>query len=127
MIGQTNAIEEVNGAYPQVVNYTMLYDYGNECEEITGGWVGGRYITAYGDKVGTYTKNETSLYCKAGTSNSLLSCGFFTANKINLFDKSKVWFNITEHYKGWACSIALNATDRLDDMKTNRNGELGVG
>ena len=24
--------------YEQLINYTMLYDNGDECEEITGGW-----------------------------------------------------------------------------------------
>lgn len=39
MIGSTNSIWETNkGNYEQLVNYTMLYDAGDECVDITGGW-----------------------------------------------------------------------------------------
>ena len=41
----------------QIVNYTMLYDYGDECTDLTGGWVKGATIgTNY-----TAIKNETNL------------------------------------------------------------------
>ena len=44
MIGSTNSIWKINGQYEQQVNYTMLYDYGDECEDITGGW--SKYYTS---------------------------------------------------------------------------------
>lgn len=33
--------------YEQVINYTMLYDYGDECEDVTGGWIYRVYSTQY--------------------------------------------------------------------------------
>lgn len=44
MIGQTNAINSINGKHEQIVNYLMLYDGSlgdtelNECKDVTGGW-----------------------------------------------------------------------------------------
>lgn len=40
MIGKTNAIGDVNGynPYAQLINYTFLYNEGDECIDITGGW-----------------------------------------------------------------------------------------
>ena len=49
--------------YEQVVNYTMLYDYGDECADITGGW--NTDVT----KSGICVKNDTNIYGK-GIGNS---------------------------------------------------------
>ncbi|MBQ8299900.1 MAG: hypothetical protein IJX99_08650 [Clostridia bacterium] len=38
MVGNTNAIEQINRPYNQLINYKMLYDYGDECIDVTGGW-----------------------------------------------------------------------------------------
>ena len=49
--------------YEQLVNYTMLYDYGDECTDVTGGWS----VTSY--KYGSYTasalKQSDHIYLKS--------------------------------------------------------------
>jgi hypothetical protein len=61
------------GGYKQLVNYTMLYDYGDECTDITGGWkiTGHEQSGSQQSSGGTLTKNSThlSLYIKKGASN----------------------------------------------------------
>lgn len=54
--------------FPQLINYTMLYDEGDECEDVTGGWTG------QGDQ--TRTKNPNNLYISL--SSSADSSGFYT-------------------------------------------------
>ena len=44
----------------QEINYTYLYDYGNECADITGGWSGTTYSTG-----AAWAKNTNHLYMKS--------------------------------------------------------------
>ena len=44
----------------QEINYTYLYDYGNECTDITGGWSGTTYSTG-----AAWAKNTNHLYMKS--------------------------------------------------------------
>ena len=80
MIGQTNAIEEVNSKHNQLVNYTMLYDLGNECEDLTGGW------GIHTNNAGTLTKNTNDIYFNS------------TGNGICI--KTKKQLNVAG-YNGW--------------------------
>lgn len=100
---QRKAVEK----YKQLINYTMLYDYGDECTDITGGWTGGKYITNY-SSAGTYTKYDTYMYCKSGTSSSLVSAGFYTVNQINMSDYSKAVFNISQLDPSYVAYIAVD-------------------
>lgn len=56
MIGSTNSIWNVKSEYEQLVNYTMLYDYGDECTDITGGW---SFYGAYNSP--SYKKNGNGI------------------------------------------------------------------
>lgn len=58
------------GDLKQKVNYTMLYDYGDECEELTGGWQNKILIKDgnSGTVSKTFTKNDDNLYRKISTS-----------------------------------------------------------
>ena len=96
-----------NPEYEQLVNYTMLYDYGDECADLTGGWTGGKYITNY-SSAGTYTKYSTYMYCKSGGSNDLVSAGFYTTNKINMSNYSKAVFNISQLKPSYVAYIAAD-------------------
>ena len=61
MMGPTNSMWEINKSnYEQLVNYTMLYDTGDECVDVTGGWVARSIDTTY-PNVGTLTKNSDRL------------------------------------------------------------------
>ena len=64
MIGSTNSIWEVNNKQAQLVNYTMIYDAGDECIDVTGGLSSNGYVRG---GTGTYvlrdaTKNSDNFY-----------------------------------------------------------------
>ena len=117
-----------------VINYTMLYDDGNECEDITGGWVSGRYITAYNESaIGIMTKREYDMYCKT---DGLTSGGFFTSNLMDLSDYSRVYYNLNVFDPKYTISIAINPTERYGrdqdgaiavKMKNDTHDELAAG
>lgn len=58
------------GDLKQKVNYTMLYDYGDECEELTGGWQNKILVKDgnSGTVSKTFTKNSDNIYRKISTS-----------------------------------------------------------
>lgn len=74
----------------QVINYTMLYDYGNECIDITGGWSGSQ------------TKSANSLYA-AGGGNSPT----YLSKTINSFDISK-WQKVFVRYQFYSTEDYTN-------------------
>lgn len=80
MIGSTNSIWNVNSKYEQLVNYTMLYDYGDECSDVTGGWTAKSFNTTY-PSVGTLTKNADNLYYSVTGSNG---SGIATVNLLDI-------------------------------------------
>ena len=71
-----------------------LYNKGNECEEITGGWD----IISYQKYIGwTYEnckKNTNNLF--ASTSTAGYSSGFITINSIDLTDIKKIYMYVDE-------------------------------
>ena len=80
MIGQTNAVEDVNlNTKGQLINYTMLYDSGNECADITGGWEAFSINETY-KSVGTLTKNVSTMYFTVSGSQT---SGPGTINKVD--------------------------------------------
>ena len=81
-MGQTNAIEEIDNSRMSLVNYTMLYDAGNECSDLTGGYQFYSYPT-YGTAVyGTKNTADIEIGGSTGDSNCHKNC--YTKNKINL-------------------------------------------
>lgn len=89
--------------YEQLINYKMLYDNGNECTDITGGWNGTSYFTnavfekntdhlhvhSYRASAHTVNRIDTSNYDRLfantitrGTTNSANSQYFLTTNTI---------------------------------------------
>lgn len=68
----------------QVINYTMLYDYGDECTDVTGGW---SFYGAYGSP--TYSKNSNHIYQYPQT-NRWSVIASQTANKISADNYSKL-------------------------------------
>lgn len=107
MIGSTNSIWDINnkaGEYEQLVNYTMLYDYGNECVDITGGW-SNTYSTD--SSSGTYTENSDNIYLYVKNSKRRERCAG-TENTIDLYDYSKVIINWLIFCNSAACSCSLS-------------------
>lgn len=87
---------------PQLINYTMLYDYGNECTAVTGGW--GKNLTGAMDSVSdtgsytsagiatsTVTKNEDHLsaYLGMSSSNTGTYYGYLALGCVNPIDFSQ--------------------------------------
>lgn len=91
MIGKTNAV--IGGAVvedEQLVNYTMLYDEGNECAELTGGW---ESVAASWNTTGTFAKNASDMYLYGATSTAGIAA--ITNNKINVDGFSKIVAHIS--------------------------------
>ena len=90
----------------QLVNYTMMYDLGNECTEITGGWNG---LSAWTNAKAT--KNSNNLYLHASTAS------FTTKSKVDLTNYAKVYAfckNANMGAGGWVIQVA--------DALVNKNG-----
>lgn len=66
------------------VNYTMLYDFGDECEDVTGGW-GLQY--GHGSNY-SLVKNENSIYMASSAKDNIPYVA--TVNKINLKEYSGI-------------------------------------
>ena len=78
--------------YEQIINYTMLYDSGDECSDVSGGWSSDGY--SYSTMtIKSGTKNSDNFYV-VGASNVMSILG--TANTIDLKSYSKLF------HKGYA-------------------------
>lgn len=58
--------------YEQIINYTMLYDEGDECEDVTGGWSDSNYSQSSYTMVGG-TKNSDNLQVVTGAGTSRIA------------------------------------------------------
>ena len=106
---------------------TYLYKEGDENVSLTGGWVGGKYITDYRDNIGTYTKYSGYLYAQAGSASSLVSAGWFTTNKIDLTNYSKLLFNLTQYYAGYGVQVTVDESSRIRGTGAEAKEPTGIG
>lgn len=76
-----------------VGNYFMLYDYGDECKDVTGGWT--NQVDVPSGCTGVVTKNNDniSIYVSGRTSNSSQAYAA-TANPVDVSDYSKLFVAI---------------------------------
>lgn len=98
MIGKSNSLLEKD--YEQLINYTMLYDYGDECTNITGGF-----------KVfnkGSVTKNSTNMVIPSYNGGG----AGFGVQTINMID------NLIQYTKAGAVS-SWSITSQAGDQRTN--------
>lgn len=92
MIGSTNSVWKINNRHGQLVNYTMLYDFGDECTNITGGWTSITGTTSAKNN-NTFEKRSDCLYHSNGkTTGSTTSWQglFITNNTVPLSGYTKV-------------------------------------
>lgn len=75
----------------QIVNYMMLYDKGDECSNITGGWI--KSYIQYGSS-GTFIKNLTDMYIRSATGTNKVNCGGATANDIDTTGYAAMYINV---------------------------------
>lgn len=126
MIGSTNSIWAVNGKYEQLVNYTMLYDYGDECEDITGGW--SRNFTAadsyYSGSKSKLTKNANNIKNASSVSFRQIY-SLLTTNTIDTTGYSKTGVLLTTTHGSTSYTIS---EFRLTNGYTNYStaGSMGV-
>ena len=94
--------------YEQLVNYTMLYDAGDECIDVTGGW------SVTSSRSGDITKNESNLYFTNTKSGTDYSTHITTINSIdNSNYKYLYWSYMITAYgsNGHLESFIQHATD----------------
>jgi hypothetical protein len=92
---------------------TYLYNAGDECTALTGGWTG---VTIKGNA--TETKNTDNLYV---ASNTGVSDGiFFTNNAIDLTNYTKLMLAYTsdDYNNGWAC-VAVGDSQTVNAYPDN--------
>ena len=77
-------IQTIQVAEEQLVNYTMVYDNGDECEEITGTWQGRQGDTNY--PTGTFSKEATCLRYGREKTSSYGEGMYYTINNIDITD-----------------------------------------
>lgn len=89
-----------SGKYEQLVNYLMLYDHGDECKVVTGGWdnmYNHTHIWWEGfNKKGTLEDNHLYVSHYSSSGNSYTNRGFVslrTANKVNIDGYNGLYFD----------------------------------
>ena len=85
----------------QLINYTMLYNAGDECEEVTGGWVAGNSASW-----GGITKNATNMVGNLQTSGGGKG-GVATNNKISLANYNGALLVIAGTSTGTSVTVGL--------------------
>lgn len=92
----------------------VLYNKGNECTKITGGWISKIFINDYGSSAvgNTATKDKACLKVYSGSGKSI---GFFTSQKIDTRGYSKLCINVTEIFaQSVSCiDLTLNNTSQI--------------
>lgn len=115
IVGKTNVVEGalIPDTHEQLVNYTMIYHLGDECEELTGGFGGctGYRSTGYSGSAPTVTKNADHIHITHSASNTLGS--MLTANKIDLTDFARLaayaYSNTSGNTYAWANASYISA------------------
>lgn len=115
--------------YQQLINYVMIYDYGDECEDVTGGWVanGGVWNSFNGYSMsvgGTAEKLSTCLHLsQSGISGSFKYVSFATTNKINItpFVECFIKYNSQKVVSGNTYARLCFASDlQMGDLNKNK-------
>jgi hypothetical protein len=91
-----------NAPYKQLVNYTMLYDYGDECTNITGGWEGTTYRTN-----AIVSKRINNIHIHSYRASA------YTLGKINLTDYLKVFLRMYTLGRSTSNSQFIYLTDDI--------------
>ena len=115
MLGKTNASHKFLKTNLQIVNYVMLYDYGKECVDLTGGW--GMYNYPTYVNYGVFgEKNDTYIHSGANTSDSNVHKNVYAENLIDVTG-----------YSGFALLVYLhnsNIIAGLINKKPNNNDAI---
>ena len=86
---------DISGVYEIEMTFKLwLYRYGDEFEDVTGGWQKTYFANGSG---GTATKNETNLYMVGANASNWGNCGFATVNPISCEGYSKLYILADNH------------------------------
>lgn len=93
----------------------VLYNKGNECKKLTGGWDSRMFISDYGSSAygDISEKREKSLYIRSGGGKSI---GFFTHKAIDLTGYSKICVNFTDickSHNGTCIDLTINPDKQI--------------
>lgn len=106
--------------YEVEIDYKLwLYKYGDECEDVTGGWdISGK--TWSGQSVQSHTKNSSDIAISKSSSTSYVRC-ITTNNKINLANLSRLVINanISATYGSGALVTSASSTNLKYDASGN--------
>ena len=120
MIGKTNGnlYTKIGGqVYEQLINYTILYDYGNVGE--SGDWEAKRITNSTDSKdiafsSTTFTKNADNIYIYGVyNSNKNSRLGAFTKNKFNMYEYNKMF--VKSAIGTYGKNIRVNVCTFLED------------
>ena len=100
--------------YEQIVNYTMLYDAGDECEEVTGGWESNKLVLTSGWTAGTVTFDNSHVKLSKA-SGEKKSATITTKNVIDLSPYNSVVFKTFDGSFGTYCSARIYLNTLGDD------------
>ena len=115
MIGSTNSIWNVNRPYEQLINYTMIYDLGDECNDITGGW--GTGLARDGSGFTKVNANFNSNHVLLSISSGAKSTGIKTKSTVNLSDYSKLsalCYGYQTNSSGIEPAVGIGATENTN-------------
>ncbi len=115
--------EEPTETFEQIVNYTMLYDYGDECTALTGGYENNTGSNSY-TKPTTLTKNENNIYM-ARSSSSGGNVHYQSTNPVDFTGYSGV-FAVFEAYKSKSNTATGSFAGVTFAYGSNTNG-VGYG
>ena len=120
---------DVDDGYDQLINYTMLYDSGDECEEVTGGFTAlacRPYDSTKTAKAPTLTKNADSMKIVGSRSSA---GGVFTGNTLDLSEYNKAAVIVS----AWSKPSAVGSTfvlfplTRADKYQYPSNSRISIG
>ena len=97
-----------NPQYRQLVNYTMLYDAGNEHTDITGGWDDNHYSTDY--SYINCIKKANHIYINDTSTSAVSAISTNRAINLSQYSEIRVIFSTTSHFYLYA-STPRNIVD----------------
>lgn len=111
-----NAVKQYNFySYGQIVNYAMLYDFGDECSDLTGGWSATGYnwrdMEGQSFNLTSGTKNATNMHLEATTGSGYYGRILGTNNLVDTSEyKYFNGFGLTNDSSGGAVTLFLSNT-----------------
>ena len=109
------------GLYSCTIEYfngLRLYWLGDECEDVTGGYVSTQHTTPQGSG-GTFNKNTTSIYVKGTSAYSCGEYGCRTSNKIDFSPYKTLRINILSSvqsgYYSSCAKIVISSVETYDE------------